>query len=73
MSIVVFKLGGSLLELPDLGIRVNHLLRFYQQSHRPVSLQPLIVVGGGRITDVIRDWDRVHHLGDVSAHELAMS
>jgi aspartokinase-like uncharacterized kinase len=64
--IVLFKLGGSLLTLPDLGSRVRAAL-----LQRPRCL-PLFVVGGGAAAELVREWDRLHHLGDDVAHRLAI-
>lgn len=49
---VVIKIGGSLLNLPDLAERLNHRIRLLQ------GLQSIVVVGGGRCADQIRDHDR---------------
>jgi len=67
MSVVVYKLGGSLLLLPDLPRRIAHIPDWFPGS------RPLIVVGGGQTADVVREWDRIHHLGDERAHQLALS
>ncbi|MEX0718249.1 MAG: hypothetical protein WD066_16770 [Planctomycetaceae bacterium] len=66
MSIVAFKIGGSLLSLPDLAARLRRLLAL-----RPES-RPLLIVGGGPVADVVREWDRWHELGDELAHRLAL-
>jgi aspartokinase-like uncharacterized kinase len=99
--IVLFKLGGSLLTLPDLGRRVRDVMNEPARigvpcatlsrttfgrgpSGRaqpeppvtPASLprhRPLLVVGGGPAADLVREWDRIHHLGDDLAHRLAIS
>ena len=63
---VIFKLGGSLLTLPDLATRVSAV--FEQRLGRPCAM----LVGGGAAVDVIRDWDRTHALGDEAAHHLAL-
>lgn len=63
---VVLKLGGSLLDLPDLRGRLDDVLLLY----RPFKL--LLVVGGGSAADLVRDWDRRHGLGDEIAHRLAL-
>lgn len=63
---VVLKLGGSLLSLPDLHRRLDRVLQRYCSS----SL--LLVVGGGAAADLVREWDRVHQLGDETAHRLAL-
>lgn len=61
----VIKLGGSLLDLPDLAERLRTVVR-------QVSKKPLIVVGGGRAADLVRSWGEVHSLSDSSAHWLAV-
>lgn len=63
---IVYKLGGSLLDLPDLGARLSRVV-----SATP-NCRPLLVVGGGPIADVIRDWDQEHALGEERAHWLAL-
>ena len=64
---VVFKLGGSLLNLPGLADKLRPVLA--QRSDR----ECLIVPGGGTTTDVVREWSRVHSLGEETAHWLAVS
>jgi aspartokinase-like uncharacterized kinase len=63
---VVVKVGGSLFDLPDLGPRLETWLK--QQA---IAL-PLVVPGGGRTADVVRDLDRTHSLGEETAHWLAL-
>lgn len=63
---VVFKIGGSLLDLPDLADRIERLL-----AQRPAA-RPLMVIGGGAAADVVRRWDQTHRLGDERAHWLAI-
>ena len=61
----IVKLGGSLLDLPDLAQRLDRL--------RPAwGLRPLMVVGGGAAADLVREWDRQHQLGEERAHWLAL-
>jgi len=67
MSLVVYKLGGSLLDLPDLGERIKKLW-----ETRPSSEIRLLIVGGGRFADIVREWDARFRLGDEDAHELAV-
>lgn len=64
--LAVFKIGGSLLDLPDLTERVTQVI-----GQRP-DARPLLVVGGGTAADVVRSWDAQHRLGDDTAHELAL-
>lgn len=63
--VTVYKVGGSLFDWPDLFPRLADLLR--RSGGRP-----LLVSGGGAAADVVRDWDRVHGLGDEQAHRLAI-
>jgi 5-(aminomethyl)-3-furanmethanol phosphate kinase len=76
MCTVVYKLGGSLLGLADLPRRLHELLKqpfpFSDKSQRAVPFEPLVVVGGGPIADVVREWDHVHGLDDSVAHRLAL-
>jgi aspartokinase-like uncharacterized kinase len=76
MYTIVYKLGGSLLALPDLSRRLQDLLKqplpFSGESQHPERLQRLLIVGGGPIADAVRHWDQVHRLRDSAAHELAM-
>ena len=62
-SPTVYKLGGSLFGLPDLRDRLRHVL-----SAEP---RALVVAGGGAAADAVRDWDRVHALGEAAAHRAA--
>jgi aspartokinase-like uncharacterized kinase len=62
----VFKIGGSLFDLPELPDVIEQVL-----AQRPESA-PLLVAGGGAAADVVRNWDEVHHLGEAPAHELAL-
>lgn len=64
---IVFKLGGSLLTLPDLTEKLR--LAVDQRGDNPC----LIVIGGGASTDLVRDWSRIHGLDDATAHWLAIS
>lgn len=66
MGVVVYKIGGSLFEVPDLGGRIVRLLNGRADSH------PLLIAGGGRAADLVREWDGLHHLGEETAHWLAM-
>lgn len=63
---VVIKVGGSLFDMLDLGQRLTQWLG--QLGSCPLLLIP----GGGPTTDVIRQLDRVHQLGEERAHWLAL-
>lgn len=62
----VIKLGGSLLTLPDLAVRMRRLLDQLQ------TRRVVIVTGGGSAADVVRDWDQRFQLSDPAAHQLAI-
>jgi aspartokinase-like uncharacterized kinase len=62
----VAKVGGSLLDLPDLRPRLLTWLR--QRDQQPVML----VAGGGDWADAVRRAQRVHSLSDEVCHYLAI-
>lgn len=62
---IVAKVGGSLFDWPGLG---PALLGWLREQTEPVLLFP----GGGEAADAVRSWDRVHSLGEESAHGLAI-
>ena len=64
--VVVYKVGGSLLDLPDLPQRLQCV------APSDGSILPLFIVGGGPTADIVRNWDRLHQLGQERAHWLAM-
>lgn len=66
MSVTLIKVGGSLLSMPDLAVRLEQLIDSL------VSQQILLVVGGGPAADVVRDWDQVHRLSSETSHWLAI-
>ncbi|WP_339727552.1 hypothetical protein [uncultured Gimesia sp.] len=66
MHVTVIKVGGSLFDLPDLGARLSDLLAQLNDS------RPLLISGGGSAADLVRDWDRTHHLSETKAHWLAI-
>ncbi len=67
MSLIVYKIGGSLFELPKLADIIRQVL-----SQR-AQCAALLVVGGGATADIVRDWDQRHSLGEETAHELALA
>lgn len=60
---IVVKVGGSLLRWPGLPGRLAAEAR---------GAGVLVVVGGGRFVDAVRDLDEVHGLGEERSHALAM-
>jgi aspartokinase-like uncharacterized kinase len=66
MRTVIFKVGGSLFDLRDLGPRLHELI----WSH---GADPsLIFPGGGAAANLVRDWHPRFELTDVDAHWLAI-
>lgn len=65
----VIKLGGSLLDLPDLPDRFNQYRQWLagQGEHRL-----LLVVGGGVAADTVRHYNQLYDLGDHDGHWLAI-
>lgn len=61
----VVKIGGSLLDLPDLPDRLGRL-------HDILAGAALYLVGGSETADLVRRWDRQHHLDPTEAHWLAI-
>lgn len=66
MNSTIFKLGGSLLEQPELPRLMQLLI-----SQRPDTV-PVFVIGGGRAANLVREWDRIHGLQSDQAHWLAV-
>lgn len=62
----VFKIGGSLFDLPGLPNLLRRVLAL-----RP-DRAPLLVAGGGQAADAVREWDRSYELADEAAHWLAI-
>jgi aspartokinase-like uncharacterized kinase len=68
--LVVLKVGGSLLDWPELPVRLAGLLAARRSSHP--GERPVLIAGGGPAAEFVRALDRVHSLGDAIAHELAI-
>ena len=62
----VVKVGGSLLDWPELPARLGAWLAS-RKNERLV-----LVVGGGGAADWIRELDRIHNLGPERSHDLAV-
>ncbi|QDU75194.1 Amino acid kinase family protein [Bremerella volcania] len=67
MGFAVWKLGGSLLDLPELAERMRQL--YAQQSP---ALPVVIIPGGGMFADSVRKMDQVHRLDALVSHQLAL-
>ncbi|HBN77822.1 MAG TPA: hypothetical protein DD473_18835 [Planctomycetaceae bacterium] len=59
------KIGGSLLEWPEFPVRLSQFLDGIPS--------PILIVGGGKTTDVVRRWDELYQLGEEASHCLAIS
>jgi aspartokinase-like uncharacterized kinase len=64
--IQVIKIGGSLLDLPDLPVRITSLLDETDQK------RTAMIIGGGQAADMARQWDKLHHVGETAGHWLAV-
>ncbi len=64
--IAVVKVGGSLLDWAELPARLA--AEIATRSDRRLVL----IAGGGRLADVLRNLDRVHNLGEPRSHALAL-
>src|SRR5690606_25300063 len=62
----VIKVGGRLLDLPDLPARLDRWLAAQGGA------KPMLVVGGGALADVVRDWDQRHGRSESKAHWIAI-
>jgi aspartokinase-like uncharacterized kinase len=65
-NLVVAKVGGSLFDLPDLRERLRAWLGTLGDQ------RVVLVPGGGRGADVIRQLDAIHRLGEERSHWLAL-
>jgi aspartokinase-like uncharacterized kinase len=66
--IVVAKVGGSLFDWPEFPGR----LRAWLDLQISEGFSPVLVAGGGTFADAVRDLDRIHGLGDIASHDLAI-
>jgi aspartokinase-like uncharacterized kinase len=67
LPLTVYKIGGSLLDLPELPAVIRNVLA--QRANHAA----LLVAGGGDAADLVREWDRLHSLGEEASHELALA
>ena len=66
MSIAILKLGGSLLDLPDLSVRLQSVFANLDGD------RPLLICGGGEAADIVRRWHDCFELGEERSHWLAL-
>ncbi len=62
----LIKVGGSLLSLPDLAVRMQGLIERLEDE------QVALLIGGGEAADAVRQWDRVFPLDPQTSHQLAI-
>ncbi len=62
----IVKLGGSLLDLPDLPQR----LAAYREAE--MGQQTLLVIGGGATANAVRQFDQQFSIGEHASHWLAV-
>jgi aspartokinase-like uncharacterized kinase len=68
--ICVAKVGGSLLSRPDLASQLRNWLNEELTTH--VNTHYVLVVGGGRLVDAIREIDAMTSLGDATVHWICI-
>lgn len=62
----VIKLGGSLMDLPDLPVRLKNFLADFSRPRK------VLVAGGGELVEQLRKWDRAYDLGEETSHWIAL-
>jgi len=62
----VVKIGGSLLELPDLAKRL-----YYWLDHQP-GCHHVLLVGGGQLVEQVRSWHKLNPLDKTEAHWICI-
>ena len=66
MSVAILKLGGSLLDLPDLCVRLQAVFANFDGD------RPLLICGGGEAADLVRRWHDCFELDEERSHWLAL-
>jgi 5-(aminomethyl)-3-furanmethanol phosphate kinase len=69
-SLAILKVGGSLFRWPEFPRRFAEMIDARRVVNREERL--VLIAGGGPAADVIRDLDKIHGLGDLIAHRLAL-
>lgn len=63
----VIKVGGSLAEYPDELKKLCHMLGTMVKTHKI-----LVVPGGSKFADKVREFDKTYNLSDAIAHKMAV-
>jgi 5-(aminomethyl)-3-furanmethanol phosphate kinase len=71
-GLVLIKVGGSLLDWPELPGRLAALLDAQWGHAACLRDKAVLIAGGGPFADLIRTMDQTHDLGDQKAHRLAI-
>lgn len=71
-GLVVIKVGGSLLDWPELPRRLAAFLDDDRGHEANPRKQAVLIAGGGLFADLVRTMDRIFDLGDQRAHRLAI-
>ncbi|NOZ40340.1 MAG: hypothetical protein GXP24_08955 [Planctomycetes bacterium] len=66
LPIRVVKVGGSLLNLPDLAERLQEWLAEQSPAHH------VLVAGGGALVEQVRQWHKLRPLNDEAAHWMCV-
>jgi aspartokinase-like uncharacterized kinase len=69
-SLAVVKVGGSLFDWPELPRRMTAFIDARRAAER--EEQMVLIAGGGPVADAVRVLDRIHGLGNETAHRVAL-
>lgn len=69
--LVVIKLGGSLYDYAPLQDVLTTIQSWFQSGGCYSGGVPLLIPGGGAAADVVRNWQKHHHIEEEQAHWLA--
>jgi aspartokinase-like uncharacterized kinase len=69
-KLTIIKVGGSLFDWHELPARMAAFLVAGGAIKR--AERTILIAGGGPVADVVRRLDRIHGVGDVVAHRLAL-
>jgi 5-(aminomethyl)-3-furanmethanol phosphate kinase len=68
--VCIVKVGGSLLDWPELPARLLDFLKQRRISH--AGVHHVLMGGGGDFADSVRRYDRIHRFSDREGHFLAV-